>query len=159
MSVSRELNEDGYLFDDNPSSANALGRSLRELNGVGYHSEILATPATVLSPFCELKEQGYLKNRSRVQIPPAARTAAVAQFGRAILQLPVRLRAHTFLRAEVKRLSTCNREVAGSSPARGFGSGSSVGRALPPFRTPCSHLLRAEGLTVIQPRTLDEPSG
>ena len=51
MSVSAELNEDGYLLFKSPSTATALGRSLRELNGVGYHLEILATPATALSPF------------------------------------------------------------------------------------------------------------
>lgn len=56
MSVSHELKEVGYptirrvRIADYPTFGSALGRSLRELNGVGYHSEILATPATALSP-------------------------------------------------------------------------------------------------------------
>lgn len=62
------------------------------------------------------------------------------------------------LRAEVKRLSTCNRVVAGSNPAlRPRGLGSSAVEHFFRFASPRSHTLRAEGLTVIQPRKLDEP--
>ena len=125
-------------FRCNPSAIHALGRSIRELNGVGYHSEILATPATALSSFCELPDDGYRFNsatRLRSRMALGETQAPVAQ----PVLAPV-------LRAEVKRLSTCNRVVAGSNPAlRPRGLGSSAVEHFFRFASPRSHPLRAEG--------------